>query len=84
MMSEQIVIDYWLSVKEIINKVCKDYDKLWQRRDRILNSKIIISMILKIILSDRRQGLTINLTEFWDCCSEKGLLTPNPRNFRRV
>ncbi len=63
-MREENVTDYWSSVKEIIDKICKDYDKLWKRRDRILNSKIIINMILKIILRDRRQGLTINLTEF--------------------
>lgn len=78
-MSEETVTDYWSSVKEIIDKVCKAYDKLWQRRDRILNSKIIISMLLKIILSDRRQGLTINLTEFWDCCSEKDIELPQTK-----
>ncbi|MGV8948678.1 MAG: hypothetical protein ACOH2E_04845 [Candidatus Paracaedibacter sp.] len=72
-MGEQIVIDYWSSVKKIIDKVCEDYDALWQRRSRILNSKIVIIVIFKIILSDRRQGLAINLSEFWDNCAEKDI-----------
>lgn len=79
-MSEQGVIDYWSSVKEIIDRVCEGYDKQWQRRSRVLNSKIIILMIFKIILSDRRQGLAINLTEFWDGCSDKNIDLPQVKS----
>jgi hypothetical protein len=79
-MSEQTVIEYWSSVKKIIDKVCEDYDALWQRRSRILNSKIVIIMIFKIILSDRRQGLSINLSEFWDNCAEKDIKLPQKKS----
>ena len=75
-MNEAVVIDYWSSVKEIIDRVCMDYDGKWQKRNRILTSKIIVIMILKIILSDRRQGLIINLTEFWEGCTEKNIELP--------
>ena len=51
-MSEQAVIDYWSSVKEIIDRVCEGYDALWQRRSRVLNSKIVVIMVFKLILSD--------------------------------
>ena len=57
-MSEQAVIDYWSSVKKIIDRLCENYDALWQKRSRVLNTKIIVIMIFNIILSDRRQGLT--------------------------
>ncbi len=79
-MSEQSVIDYWSSVKEIIDTVCEDYDALWQKRSRVLNSKIVVIMIFKIILSDRRQGLTINLAEFWDSCSKKDIWLPQKQS----
>lgn len=79
-MSEQAIIDYWSSVKKIIDQVCVGYDALWQRRSRILNSKIVIIMIFKIILSDRRQGLTINLAEFWDSCAEKDIKLPQKKS----
>lgn len=79
-MSDQAVIDYWSSVKEIIDRVCEGYDALWQKRSRVLNSKIIVIMIFKIILSDRRQGLTINLLEFWDSCEEKDIKLPQKKS----
>ena len=79
-MSDQTVIDYWSSVKEIIDQVCKDYDTLWQKRNRILNSKIIVIMIFKIILSDRCQGLSINLLEFWDSCEKKDIKLPQKKS----
>lgn len=79
-MSGKTIIDYWSSVKEIIDKVCEDYDALWQKRSRILNSKIVVIMIFKIILSDRRQGLTINLSQFWDSCAEKDIRLPQKKS----
>lgn len=79
-MSEQGVIDYWSSVKKIIDRLCEDYDALWQKRHRILNTKIIVIMIFKMILSDRHRGLTINLAELWDSCTEKGIGLPQKRS----
>lgn len=75
-MNEKSLIDYWFSVKAIIDTVCANHDGLWQKRNRVLNSKIILMMIFKIILDKRRSGLSINLTEFWDRCSEKGIVLP--------
>ncbi|WP_039454555.1 hypothetical protein [Candidatus Jidaibacter acanthamoebae] len=46
-MEELAVIEYWSSVKEIIDRVCEEYNALWQKRSRILNSKIIVIMIFK-------------------------------------
>jgi hypothetical protein len=78
--SEQAVIDYWSSVKKIIDRLCESYDALWQKRSRVLDTKIIVIMIFKIILSDRRQGLTINLAEFWDNCTEKDIELPQTKS----
>lgn len=79
-MSEQIVIDYWSSVKDIIDRLCKRYDALWQKRSRVLNTKIIVIMVFKIILSNRHQGLAINLAEFWDTCVEKNIGLPQNKS----
>lgn len=78
-MSEQAIVEYWSSVKEIIDRLCKSYDILWQKRNRVLNTKIIVIIIFKIILSDRRQGLTLNLGEFWDNCAEKDIKLPQDK-----
>lgn len=80
MIEQERITDYWSSVRDIIDKVCIDYDATWQKRNRVLNSKIIILMIFKIILSDRNQGLTINLTEFWERCAEKDIDLPQTKS----
>lgn len=79
-MSEESIVEYWSTVKNIIDKVCEDYDGSWQKRHRVLNTKIILMMIFKITMSQRRQGLSINLTEFWDTCSEKGINLPQSKS----
>lgn len=79
-MDKQALIDYWFSVKAIIDKVCEEYDGLWKRRHRVLSSKIILMMIFKIILCERRQGFATNLTEFWDTCAEKNISLPQTKS----
>lgn len=70
-MNAVAVIDYWSSVRDIVDKTCADYDALWQKRNRILNTKIILIMIFKITACKRQYGLSSKLTEFWDICAEK-------------
>lgn len=73
-------VEYWSEVKKIIDKVCSGYDAIWQKRNRVLNSKIVILMIFKITLGNRQQGLSINLAEFWDTCVEKGIDLPQAKS----
>ena len=79
-MSEEAIVDYWSTVKKIIDKTCEDYDGVWQKRHRVLSTKIILMMIFRMAMSQRRQGLSINLTEFWDTCSEKGVALPQEKS----
>ena len=71
--------EFWVSVKEIVDKHCKEHDKIWQKRSRILNSKIITLMIIKIIIANRHQGLSMNLTEIWERCAEKNIPLPQTK-----
>jgi IS4 transposase len=78
-MNEAELIDYWSSVRDIIDKTCADYDVLWQKRNRTLNTKIILIMIFKITACNRQYGLSSNLTEFWDICAEKNIKLPQEK-----
>ena len=79
-MNNDALVDYWSSVKVIVDKICEHYDDLWSKRHRILNSKIILMIILKMVTGDRRAGLITNLTEFWDICADKGIDLPQPKS----
>ena len=71
--------EFWVSVKEIVDKSCKEQDAIWQKRSRVLNSKIITLMIIKIIIAHRHQGLSMNLTEIWERCAEKNIPLPQTK-----
>ena len=71
--------EFWIRVKKIVDKSCKEEDAIWQKRSRILNSKIITLMILKIIIANKRQGLSMNLTEIWERCAEKNIPLPQSK-----
>ena len=79
LMDQQAIINYWSSFKETIENICNGYDSLWQKRNRILNSKLIVMMIFKLTLSDKHKGLSLNLSEFWDRCGEKNIDLPQPK-----
>jgi hypothetical protein len=79
-MTEQAVVGYWSQVKRIIDKICVDYDQSWQKRNRVLNSKIVLMMIFKLASNSRGGGLSINLAEFWNTCDEKGIKLPQERS----
>jgi hypothetical protein len=71
--------EFWRSVKEGLDKACKEHDATWQKRSRILNSKIITLMIIKIIMSNKHQGISINLIEIWERCAEKNISLPQAK-----
>lgn len=73
------LINYWSSVKTVVDKVCQSYDGLWCKRHRVLNSKIILLIILKIVAGNRRHDLSTNLAEFWDVCADKGIALPQTK-----
>lgn len=79
-MNDAALIDYWSSVKDIVDKTCAEYDVLWQKRNRILNTKIMLIMIFKITSCKRQHGLSSNLTEFGDICADKNIVLPQEKS----
>lgn len=64
------VLAFWSEVKEVINTVCDEFDKLWSQRKRTLDSKLLVLFIFKAVLSKNKQGYGSILSELWDECAE--------------
>ena len=79
MEKETEIEEFWNRIKEIIERVCSEFDASWQRRNRILNSKIITMMIIKIVMSNKHQGLAMNLAEIWERCADKNIYLPQAK-----
>ena len=69
-------IDFCSAANKLFDNICKEFDSTWQKRSRILNSKLLVLFILKLVLSKNKQGYCSNLIQFWESCAEKGIILP--------
>ena len=75
-MEQAKILSFWAKVQELFELICTNTDKLWQQRKRILNTKLLVVFILKIILSKNKQGYGSTLNALWESCDEKGIKLP--------
>jgi hypothetical protein len=75
-MEQREILFFWIKVNELFEQVCKRVDSLWQKRKRILDTRLLIIIILKMILSRNKQGYGSNLNAFWESCTEKDITLP--------
>ena len=62
-------------LRDIINNVSTEYDKIWIKRARKIDSKFLINFIFKLILNTGN-GYSIVLSELWDEYSSKNIAPP--------
>ncbi len=58
----------WQKVQQIIEDECKKEDENWIKRRRVLDTKLILLIILKISTNERSRGLRNVLDDFWNKC----------------
>lgn len=75
-MEQNKILSFWIKVNELFEQICINTDKVWQQRKRVLDTKLLVVSILKMILSKNKQGYGSNLSELWESCKEKGIELP--------
>jgi hypothetical protein len=75
-MEQEGILNFWVKANELFEHLCVEGDKLWQKRKRILDTKLLVIFILKMVLSKNKQGYGISLNQLWDVCIEKGIALP--------
>lgn len=69
-------MDFCKVANNLFDKICTEFDTIWQKRKRVLSSKLLVLFILKLVLSKNKQGYGSNLIQFWESCAEKGIMLP--------
>lgn len=67
---------FWSEVKDIFKKISDKFDEQWQKRKRILSTKLLVAFIIKLVQSKNKQGYGSTLNQFWEVCLEKGVILP--------
>jgi hypothetical protein len=69
-------LNFWTEIKNIFNKISDKFDAKWQKRKRVLNTRLLVAIILKLVQSKNRQGYGSTLMQFWEVCAEKNIELP--------
>jgi Transposase DDE domain len=75
-MEQAEILSFWENVQDLFEQKCAEIDKLWQKRKRILDTKLLVVIILKMILSKNKQGYSSTLSELWESCIKQGIKLP--------
>jgi hypothetical protein len=44
-------LNFWTEIKNIFNKISDKFDAKWQKRKRVLNTRLLVAIILKLVQS---------------------------------
>lgn len=70
------LLAFWAKVNELFEYHCAQMDLIWQKRKRILDTRLLIIFIFKMILSKNKQGYGSIIWHLWDACNTKGIELP--------
>lgn len=74
--TEDPFIQLWQKIIHTVTRVTRDFDAQWQKRQRTLNTLLIVLFIFRLVFSKNRQGYAITITELWDQCRMMGIPLP--------
>jgi hypothetical protein len=66
----------WGKVIAIIAEVAHEFDKIWQRRKRIIDSMLLIFLIFRLLFSKNSQGYGTTISDFWNNCRKMNFPLP--------
>lgn len=75
-MQNKEVLSFWISVNKLFETSCKKCDLIWQKRKRIIDTRLLIILIFKMILSRNKQGYGSTICQLWDSCNTKDIELP--------
>lgn len=71
-------VQLWQNIIGTVMDVARDFDQQWQKRQRVLNSLLIMLFIFRLVFSTNKQGYATTISELWDQCYTLGIELPQP------
>lgn len=69
-------VQLWQRIIGTVTTVANDFDRQWQKRQRVLNTLLIMLFIFRLVFSHNKQGYAITIAELWDQCRTLGIPLP--------
>ena len=69
-------VQLWQNILGTVVSVANDFDRQWQKRQRVLNTLLIMLFIFRLVFSKNKQGYAITIAELWDQCRTMNISLP--------
>src|SRR3990167_9925371 len=68
----------WQKIITIVADVAENFDKQWQKRQRVLSTLLIVLFIFRLVFSKNKQGYGSTIAELWEYCNKLNIPLPQP------
>ena len=69
-------VDLWRTLTDALVAVSSDFDRRWQKRQRVLNTLLVALFVFRLVLSKGQQGYPSVLAELWEHCRRSNIPLP--------
>lgn len=69
----------WHNVLNMVIQVADDFDQQWQKRQRILNSLLLVLFIFRLVFSKNKQSYQTTISELWAQCQTMQIPLPQAK-----
>lgn len=69
-------VNLWEKVIHIVHEVAREYDDKWCIRKRVLNSKLLMLLIFRLVSSMNSKSYGTAIDELWDSCDKLKISLP--------
>ena len=63
-------VHLWGKVITIIAEVAHEFDQIWQKRRRVIDSMLLVFLIFRLLYSKNKQGYGTTISDFWHNCHQ--------------
>ena len=77
--SDDPFIYFWQKIIGIVTKVADDFNRQWQKRQRVIDTLLLILFIFRLVFSKNKQGYNITIIELWNQCRAMNMPLPQQK-----
>ncbi len=77
--ADERFVQLWQGVIGTVVRVAGEYDREWLRRQRVLNTLLVILFVFRLVFAPERRGYGTVLAELWEQCRRLEVALPQPQ-----
>ena len=69
----------WQGILGTVTRVTREHDREWVRRQRLINTLLVVLFVYRLVFADDEQGYGATLNKLWEQCRRLGVTLPQPQ-----